>query len=1110
MIELRYRNQALPDSFLTGRRYELKTYLNGTCVVPIRWNVKHNDAMVVSGHGSFVDFSPSISGQYVITAVVKGESDTFPSVTQTLTAVTDENTASVRVLWEKTFYADGDNLAAQIVASDSHKIRSSVTWQLLRNNVPVMSGTHLSLKYDSATPGTYRLKGTAAGQDGSELVFDSAVYVFGSVNTRSSLPLPTADGSMVYLGSMFTRQIKREAGVASKFPFQIASTTQDLWFLPGTTHWVAEPVSAEDEDVELPGDVVVRTKAGNWALLGGLTGQEVGYDYKQGMPPIPAPADFRVRLTVDAWVPTDPQAELSWSAFDFRLKVKCYRNVPNVYKYTRCAHSSHPGGHGKRARRFAILFTNLDVQTDQGSGLNRYGTGDAVVAYSTSEVTHVPQMTLSTSGEPHPVPYRSGLFFTDSNSYAIYGSTGNPDLYAKSVASLEGLSPGYFSLLSDINDYTLLNSRVKRVYGNMLVHVIDGSIYAGSTITVKIWKSGSTSFSEFTATVEDTVYANEDATLARVAVIPVDVSDYQFDETGVVFEILVDESAATQGTLPVTTYPVYPERSDDNFYSGTYAPSIVFDGACYSNPEFVRFFDGGLTGQFTVNTGCHDPACGPVGLYCYSPVSTAGTSVHVYQPLGFPAPYLSISSDPTACYQFESFLEESEPETPVAMVTYAGSSICDGQPYIYAKCLADQDVEFLPSQIAVVYPTAASPHSTVSYRNFCYSFSGSVFSSGTVLRVAAADVEPRLSCLDPECFGIVEETGTSTTLLYADIETDLTVPVAYPHWDNGILVSVASQTVDLNAPGVSTGSADVLLNTSRSFLFKSSYVSPAVLFSFGLGTVRKKILIKRWGEEIVYDVGLLKDYIVENIEEFDTVWLLIEDDFGVLPEYLKGATCPVSWSPITHVPRIFKTVSKTITPSSPIKAVGFCGYTDQGTYAYYGTLPAIQTCEGLPNPDSTLTVAANGTEYLLVTSYGSGDYLRDIDENIVPYAGETLSGVVSFKFYARRSNAGAHGDFDIWMEPEHGVENYLEVTPYHTLHFRDGYPQERAAVSTDTTRNAYAALRGDSSHPNHTPSKYISDDGRVVSAAASQGTVYIDGTHYTRYSEDFGLGFDVL
>ena len=1110
MIELRFNGQPLPTTIGSGIQYTLQTLLNGAEVTPVQWSVSAGGSLLTSGNHKRIVFTPVIPQPHTVVARVAVEFG-FSSVSAILNVVPKLGRAVAGVRWSKLVYAPGDSLTGTIVAIDSNgQPARHVSWNLTHNSNPLEAGTGTAVATSALSAGVVHLTGTATCFDGAALHLDSTVFVKGTANLRSSVPLPEPGGTMVYLGEVYTNTMAAPFFSSQVAPYQILSASQEVNLLPGCTHFTCEPRDIRDNQgqTSVPPEVVVRTKAGNWALNGppdGLNGETIGYDYQIGSPMIPAPADLRAMMTVDAWAPRlyagGPPGEfdVSISASNFQVRVKCYRQTSNVYKYTRCPYSNFPGGPGRRARRFAVLFTAVDVQADALSGLNRLGTGDAIVAYSTPEVGNIPMMTLATDGQPNPTPYKTGMFFTDSNNYACYESVGHPDIYAKAVAGIESLRPAYFTLMTFPNGQPLVVNRVKRVYGKLLLFLADGAVYEGETVTVTVYKSGSTSSQSIDVPVSQTVYVNEDAVCAQVGSVSIDLSDFQFDETGVLMDFEVHGQDAVSSSIPSGTDLV---PAPQYIYSRQYLNGARLDGACYSNPQYVPIYDSDYGGNVAAILGCHDRVCGPTGIYCYSPAYGTGAGVLFQQPLGFPAPYAAFDYAPFDCYQLAGFVAVANGTEAGshATVAYPDNGLC-GSPYRYIRCdAAYSTVLANNAEIVVVYPPSASPHSAVEHQSECYYYAGTLSSYGTRPAVSSGSVAARLGCADYYCSGSV---SSGSVAVYNDAESRLQVPVRFDQFAAGLPVfGVAPAKLADGANGLTSGHKLILFRAPVVPLFVAGG-SGRVNFHVGLRGSDKSIVVEHGGVRSSVAVGQDESRIVP-VQQGDTVYLSVADVYGHLPAHFQGLMVRVSWAPVIILPHLYDAATVVLDSPTPIRALGFCGYTDQSDYAFYGTLPVKAAMSGPVNPDSTVTVYNNGTEYLLVSATSPAEV------NFTPvcaasYAGQSFSGTTQFRFYACRAPAGAHGEMDVWYNFNGTLPALLAVNPYRTLKLSGSY-YTKVSDSTDTTRNAYSVA----SSVHILPRLYVSDAGRVISVCGTDAVISLNGTVFTQTGTDTGLSYTIM
>jgi len=1117
-------------------------------VIPSSWSVTTGSGTVAHGFASTIEFSPLTPVPHTISARAVGEFGLFQDVAQTVNVASHAGQAEAGVNWDKLVFASGENIVGKIIARDSRGVAPSrILWTLYRNGHGVFAGEGTAINYTGSMIGMYRLKGTAYCYDGSQLAFDSTCFVQGSVNVRHNLPVPEYSGTAIYLGAVFTQNISAAGGTATTLPYQIASSTEDIFLLPGTTHWTFD---IDPDTTTVDDEVVVRTQKGNWCLNGfggGLVGEDVGYDYGFMPTYVPAPVDLRIRLTTDFF----KVHGLSYSAFNTRVRIKCWRVLPGgLYRYERCpcGNSAHPGGEGRRTRRWAALFTKLDIQTDVASGLNRLGTGNATLLYTTDNTTSVPLMTLSTSGTPNPVPGYTGLYYTDSNLYAYYAADGQYDLAAHAISAIEGVRPCCISLLTFKQSKPLISNRIKHVYGKLVLFLLDGAAYAESFVNIKIhtWRDigsfmvvsngGPTSgrynqegtfngkpyygvtpwvaggiwwngtdwiiqtaafnyyFSTEDVATPDLVvdwqlanplgqpenvnvaaydwavpltqnyYANDGTTILKVGEVDVDLSDYQFDETGLVLSMVVDETGVADSPVPdpVPTPVVGPEF----IYSKNYSQTVIFDGACYVNPVFVPVLDDNAVTVVPVG-GCHDPNCGPAAEYCYTSVDAPAENVTVPQPFGFPAPYVAFGSNPARCFSSavaspsslsfafgtHTSLAEFVGTSAVDLWTYSGSGLC-GYSYAYNAC--QPGCTGYACSIIVVYPVSSSPHSTVEYSGQCYSFSGSTTEYGTRLAVSVSSVNPVTDCYDPACN---QFNASGSVVVYTDRQTFLDVPVRFEHLDYGTAhYGAVPQRIDDWMDGLTEGRATISFKLAADALIYTSTGTGQMMFLFSLPGVRKQMVRDRNGVQTVYSPGIGGSRQTVALIPGDRVYLRIMDAYGRLPLQFRHRRVPVRWHPLPFLPRLYETATVDYTGSTAIRALGFCAYTSQGVYTFYGTLPFNGSMTGPVNPDSLVTVTAqDGQEFNLLTVRATGDVNMFPLSSLPWYSGQALNGPFTFKFYAAREAFGAHGEMDVWFDTNGAFPTYLRAGSFDALELSGTFYRKDAAP-TDTSRNSYAVV----------------------------------------------------
>jgi hypothetical protein len=1118
VVQLTLNGVQVPATLAANIRYRFGVLVNGAEVIPSSWVVTTGSGAVARGFGSFIEFTPVSPVAHTISAKAVGDFGMFQEAAVTVNVASNTGLAEAGVNWEKLLYASGEALVAKIVARDSKGTPPSrVVWSIYRNGTPVFNGEGTSVSYTGTMPGVYRVKGVAYCVDGSQLSFDSAAFVEGSTVVRHTLPVPDYEGTAVYLGAVYTQNIASVAGTVTSLPYLTASSTEDICLLPGTTHWMFD---VDPDTTTVDDEIVLRTKKGNWCLnglAGGLAGEDVGFDYGYMPTMIPAPTDHRIRLTANFY----KVHGLTYAAYNTRVRIKCYRVAPAIYRYERCAcgNSAFPGGEGRRTRRWAALFTQMDVQTDVFTRLNRMGTGNSVITYSTVNTTSVPLMTLSTSGTPNPVPGFSGLYYTDSNLYAYYEADSQPDIAAKAISAIESIRPCCISLLTFLNTKPIVCNRIKRVYGKLCVLLTEGVVFEGSVVTARVWRSDGLQYTDYTVPITETAYANEDSVLLKVGEVDIDLTDYQFDETGIVVDFTVDESAAVTGPIP-SPVPT-PVVGPDYIYSTNFSHTVNYDGACYTNPTYVSTLDDDAV-LVTPVGGCHDPSCGPSALYCYTALDAPAENIIVPQPFGFPAPFVSYGSNPSRCFYnpvayatlsgTNVSLTEFTGTAPVDLWSFTGTSLC-GASYGYNACQsAYAPCTSYACSIVVVYPVSSSPHSTVEYGGRCYTFNGSTSDYGTRPVVAVAAVNPALGCYDPVCN---QFNSSGSVVVYNDTQTFLEVPVCFEHLDYGTAhYGAAAQKIDDWVGGLKEGGKSFAFTTHPNLLVYTSEGTGSMMFEFSLTGVPKQILVNHNGAVTTYRPGTGGSRQIVTLQPNDKVYIQISDPYGRLPLQYRGLRVRVRWHPVLSLPRLYDTVVVPYSGSTAINALGFCAYTTQGVYTFYGTLPFTGTMSGPVNPDSLVTVVSGTQEYSLLSVRAVGDTNIHPLGGIPNYAGQALNGPFTFKFYAAREAMGAHGEMDVWFDTNGTFPAYLRAGYYDAL-MLSGTNYRKDWEPTDTCRNSYAVVAPADVGLLAWPCAYVSGAGQVIIVDTVTSGVIYQGTTFNALgwpvpSYDPGLSYTIL
>lgn len=520
----------------------------------------------------------------------------------------------VGVIWGAIAYAPGSQIEGRIVIRDgAGRAPQSIRWQAEYNSAnTVLSGSTEQIVIPRAESGLYRVIITVVDSAGQTVSGASSIAVGDfSQQTRASVQVRPENGTFVLMGRLFTFHKVFGPSTAASGPSVVFTDSEDIFLIPGTTHvtFDFDPAASSGAD-----DVVARTRYGNWALRGGagLNGtQRLGYAYRIDNTFVPAPADLRLRLTMDAVrlaAGTVPQGS-------FRVRINCWRLTSTLFQYERCPFSIHPGGQAFRQRRFAVLFTEAEIETDYLSPQNnRLLATSTRTVFSAPNVTTIPSMALAATGSPYPTNQGTGSAYTEANRYAVYETSGQTEnLDIKAVAGLEGARP--FALWLNQQDNPKVVQRIKRLGGELVVYVNNGPIIAGSFVTVRV-ESGQGLISR-TFAVSETVYSGDPELFVRVGSVAFDEEDFQFGITGLVANCFVSEISVPNSPSSIQSES-YPAWGPEVILAGTATPAIHFDGACYVNPTQVAFTVAEEVAVVTAIQGCHNSVCGPVGLYCYT------------------------------------------------------------------------------------------------------------------------------------------------------------------------------------------------------------------------------------------------------------------------------------------------------------------------------------------------------------------------------------------------------------------------------------------------------------------------------------------------------------
>lgn len=503
------------------------------------------------------------------------------------------------------------------------------------------------------------------------------------------------------------------------------------------------------------------------------------------------------------------------------------------------------------------------------------------------------------------------------------------------------------------------------------------------------------------------------------------------------------------------------------------APNISVDGACYTSPTLVQpLLDGFVYQSFGTTAGCGDVACGPVGLYCYTSVSGTG-SIQAQQPLYYPSPYVSSPSNQGFCYTNPVLIQEvtaNGTQTPVNR--YANASAC-GTGYLYTACSGTV------TPLAVIYPTATSPHSVVSYGTLCWSLSGSISDLRPYSVTTANLTTPVSGCLDVVCTG---SNSSGPSVAYSDIETGAQVNVQFPV--NGASYSAqwgaASQKTDSGIGTVLPSEVQFIVSPLQK-CYLSAFQEPAIIsVTTSHQKFYKRLVIVRGGSAVNFDLFAGMNQLQIQVLAGDVFYA---DFTQAAQRSAHSGVGMVSWQRVVVLPRVYDTVT-VAAPGSPnvVQALGFCALSNRSPYILYSPLPA-DSRQGFPNPDTFVTVSGTAaSETILIRSRAVGDAAGET----LPfpwYAGQAIAGPLTFNFYASRSDEGSHGEMDVWLSGA-GAPSWpaiLKVSAYKALQLNPAGGR-RSAAPSDTSRNSVQVVN---SAAYGSPRVFASAAGETISVNTS-------------------------
>lgn len=998
MLAIYLNGKPTPASLTAGVDYLFTALLDNEAPLQQHWTVSTAAGVLTSADGPFAYSFNSPQTHYIHVSAVGYAGQTEELLISVSVIDKRASAPSLSVAWAKLNWLPNEELRATLTFQDPDGLApQNVAWVLYRNGLEMNRASGSRLSYPNAVAGTYRLRATAVDAYGNSVTADSAVLVRGGFELQSAIPPLQPGGTLQQIGELFSYELRYGGLTCTALPFPVAALTQEFLLPPGTTHFSFAVDGTPDDEV------IVRTNLGNWALVGapdGLSTEVYDYDYALfGTGAVPAPMDRYVRATIE--VLNVHGATVSGGRL--RLRVLCWQATPQVYAYTKCPASSYTGGQGARERRLLALFTNIDVQLNVGAV-----TAPAVKAYRCSDVQQIAATAVVTGAPGVAVP-DTGVVYTVSNRAVVYEpvEVGLPELDAHSVYGLPQGRSCQLDLVQYGNPRT--EQRVRRAYGKLNVYLAAGAVNAGTQITVTCYTGKYPGYRNFTLTVPSDCYSPDADLYVKIGELAVDAVDYEFERTGFVFDIRLDEGAVQSGSI--ANYPVAAE-SPGTLYTHASVFGIVNDGACFTQPVAVSRLTTEVTvGVFSPVSSCSDLACGDQGLYCYAPLVGTGSNVKVAQPLYAPAPFIALQTDQAVCYANPSFIQQitgtAMAGTLPAVFPYTGTTGC-GVGYVYDNCNGTG------VGLAVIYPLASSPHDFVGYGDYCWEFTGSVADLRPYTVVEAASVTPIVGC--SVCSG-TDPNGSAVA--YLDQETGQTAYVNFPYLETGdSRWGVAGEKFDNGPVGLTDGSTRYTLRNSPLLSVATFSASGTLSFTTSHASFHRRLLRIRngIGTEFKLSPGVAQTRF--GVEPGDVVKL---DYYQLSKTLLASPVGFVAWKAIIELPRVYDTVVMQLPAPAILTALGFCGLSQQSDYAFFQPLPSDVT-QTLPNPDTFVTVSGTtvASELLLLRTRANGD----IAPAVPPYpwyAGQPLAGPVTFKFYASRQIQGQHGEMDVWTSGTNAV-----------------------------------------------------------------------------------------
>lgn len=1036
--------------------------VDGAAPARVDWSYGLRNGPRITGSGP-VTFAPVHAEPHYLQVTATSVSGSISEAVFILSATaTGASPERVTIRWSDPAPKAASDISASIHVSGVMPPRS-IGWTHYYNGVEFASGSGFTVPKSRFSPGVHRLFVTVVDPFGNTVIGDSVLSVPSAFNLQSAVvPAQPTDQSLVFLGSVFSPVVEGTPSLATALPFALANFDGALRLIPGSTHFAVDldPGMRTVDD-----EVVVRTQLGNWTLIGppsGLSDEALPYDFQHGQPFQPAPLDLNVRYGADVWSAHSIQA----GAFKFRVRFRCFRAGDPVYRYTPCEWSSYRGGSGERQRRLVGLVTNVDLSLDDESPQNRLGSR-SVETFTVQDQRYIVG-TASTTGQPDAPQLDDDHFYTDQNTLGVYESVRDlGDLPVHGTYGLPSVRPCILDFSKQAQPRIV--NKVKRLWGKLLLYVSGGALIQGTVVTVRIYTGAAPGYVDVPITVAETVYNPDYTGFLKAAEGEIDLSDYEFDRLGVAMDFSIDEShaAAVEPAIdPLTA------AGEDFIYARVKAPAIRVDTACFRNPMLVPVFEGTFLGSAVPLDSCNTLACGPIGTYCYVELGGTGT-YQALQPLGYPAAFIAPYTDSASCYGSPSFTGEylgGGTPSDSSVFGFTGTPGC-GAAYQYSPCSNSGQQQ----QLAVIFPTDATPHPYVSYQDSCYVLDGRVRDTRLLVSVPLSEVMPVASCLDVVCTGSDAAGGS---VGYIDQETMQQVAVAFPHLDSGVpFFAVAPEAASQGYGATAPGSANWALFADSVFRVMTAPEDATLVFEITPSNIWRDLVVAHQGActHHRFYPGMSKSSI--PVQAGDTITL----EFGNRIKVYSGLSGRVMWHKPVPMPYLYDTAVFSMPFSTgTLSAIGFCGLDNRQDYCFYGTLGAAAEM-GQPNPDAVVTVkdSSDLSEMLLVRTKQPHEAQFQL---VLPnYQAQRLQSPLTFKFYAGRQRTGAHGEMDVWLDQDNSeFPAYFKVSAFKSL-ARSVGAYRKATQQSDTSRRSLRVITENQAASSLSPRVYADARGNRLS-----------------------------